>query len=174
MTIGSVYLFSSRFRTLTLAVALLAAPTLRAESDRYPTEPNESITPGELCARADSYRYPERISYCERSVSTGLKNEIIRQYDSQFGYEIGRMDRADFKIDHFIPLCMGGSNTRGNLWPQHKSVFGHTDPIEQGLCQLMAEGRLSQSEAVTMIRDVKHHLDRSGDMMTEIRRRLHE
>jgi hypothetical protein len=61
------------------------------------------------------------------------------------------MNRADFKIDHFIPLCAGGSNDSVNLWPQHKNVYEITDPIEPLLCAKMAQGRLSQTDAIKLI-----------------------
>jgi len=69
------------------------------------------------------------------------------------------MNRMDFKIDHFIPLCAGGSNDPVNLWPQHKSVYQQTDPVEPLLCQRMLEGKLSQTDAVKLIMRAKLDLN---------------
>ena len=65
------------------------------------------------------------------------------------------MERMDFKIDHFIPLCAGGSNDSENLWPQHKSVYVETDPIEPIICEKMAQGLMKQKDAVLLIQDLK-------------------
>jgi hypothetical protein len=137
--------------------------------------PDERMTPGVLCSRnqADTSRYPEHIPYCSRSVSSGLKRDIIAAYDRDLGYGVGRMNRGDFKIDHFIPLCMGGANERGNLWPQHKSIYVQTDLIEQRLCELMAAGQLSQADAVAKIRRVKFHLDEAAALTQQLNAQLH-
>lgn len=174
MTTGSFRVFSSYSRFLTLIFVLLASTygLAAGRQGTFPIEPNETITPGKVCDRPTEFRYAEHIAYCERNVSTGTKAAVIRQYDVELGFSIEQMERMDFKIDHFIPLCMGGSNDSENLWPQHKSVYVHTDPIEQGLCDLMVRGQLSQSEAMIMIRQVKHDLSQANSMISDINQRL--
>ena len=76
------------------------------------------------------------------------------------------MPRGKFKIDHYIPLCMGGSNERINLWPQHESVYKITDALEQKLCEKMAQGKMLQSEAIDLIREAKNHLDEAPDILS--------
>ena len=125
----------------------------------FPTGPNPQLTPGETCANADTYRYPEHIAYCQRNVDTGTKNEVIKTYDQNLGYSIQQMPRNKFKIDHYIPLCMGGGNDKENLWPQHESVYTITDPLEQEACEKMAEGKLLQAKAIELIKQAKNHLD---------------
>jgi hypothetical protein len=78
------------------------------------------------------------------------------------------MPRGKFKIDHYIPLCMGGSNERANLWPQHESVYTITDPLEQALCAKMSEGKLLQSAAIDLIRQAKNHLDQAPDILARV------
>jgi hypothetical protein len=141
----------------------------RMENDRYPIHPHEELTAGSLCDRANQIRYPERIKYCTRSVTSGLKREIIVKYDRTCGYRIGGTPRADFKIDHLIPLCMGGSNHEDNLWPQHKTVYLITDPLEPEFCNKMAQNKISQSEAVELIVYAKHHLDEVAGILARIR-----
>lgn len=138
------------------------------EAARFPTNPNHDMTPGETCQRPDTYRYPEKIAYCNRDVSSSTKYAIIDKYDAEYGYTIGQMNRGDFKIDHYIPLCMGGSNSTKNLWPQHKSVYVKTDPLEQKLCELMAGGKMLQAEAMEKIRFAKNNLDKAHDMDREL------
>lgn len=137
---------------------------------RFPIGPHLTVTPGETCQDPDRYRYPERIPYCNRDVDTSTKWEIIRDYDSRFGYEIESMNRSSFKIDHFIPLCMGGSNSRLNLWPQHRTIYRQTDPLEGPLCELMADGKLLQRTAIRMIYTAKTDLDTVPAIKAEVRR----
>lgn len=136
----------------------------------YPMGPEEAITPGSLCTTPDSRRYPEGIAYCSRSVDSGLKYDIINQYNKDLGYHINPQQRGQYKIDHYIPLCMGGSNNRDNLWPQHKTVYTITDPMEPLLCQKMSEGKLLQAKAVEYIRAGKRDLSKVRDIINEVNR----
>ncbi len=126
--------------------------------DAYPTSPQPSLTPGSLCTTPNSRRYPEKIAYCDRNVESELKDQIVKKYDATFGYRINSIGRRNFKIDHYIPLCMGGSNAETNLWPQHPTVYEITDPIEPLLCNQMALGLMKQSEAIRLIKLVKNDL----------------
>lgn len=151
-------------RSLFLVLTLVFSALTAGANDRFPRGPVESMTPGSLCENSPIRRYPEGIVYCERDVDTQLKREIIKMYDRQFGYSIGQMNRMDFKIDHFIPLSIGGSNDISNLWPQHKSVYEKTDELEFLLSQKIAAGRIKQIEAVRVIREAKTNLDRVPDL----------
>lgn len=139
------------------------------ENDRFPIHPEEKMTQGSLCNTGNTLRYPEKIRYCERSVDTSRKNQIIKDYDQAFGYKIQAANRQDFKIDHLIPLCMGGSNETNNLWPQHKSVYAITDPLEPEMCNKMAEGKLKQKDAMQMILFAKNNLDQVPAILKKIR-----
>lgn len=156
--------------TFLFNLLLVAAPVLA--DGKFPTMPDEQVTPGALCVTPSEYRYPEKIPYCSRAVGGDTKHKVIDLYDKQFGYTINDMNRGDFKIDHLIPLCAGGSNEETNLWPQHKSVYAITDPLEPLLCQLMSEGSLKQAEAVEIVLDVKHHLEKAADVIASLKTRL--
>ncbi len=121
----------------------------------YPLMPDPTLTPGQLCQFATRIRYPERIKYCERDVDPETKWHVIKVYVSKFGYNINSGNRMSFKIDHYIPLCMGGSNDISNLWPQHERVYQQTDPMEPLLCEKMSMGRLKQAEAIALIKKGK-------------------
>lgn len=146
-----------------VVTALVLVSSISFAQPAYPTSPDPVLTPGELCNRPDSYRYPERIAYCERDVSGGEKNDIIRMYDRERGYRVGQMARKKFKIDHYIPLCMGGENSRDNLWPQHESVYKITDDLEALACDKMAKGKLLQADAITLIKSVKNDLSKAPE-----------
>lgn len=155
-------------KSIVLFFALSFAQTTLAAN--FPLGPDLNETPGKLCSNSPVRRYPEGIVYCERNVDTYTKNAIIMKYDNMFGYRIHTMKRADFKIDHFIPLCAGGSNSDENLWPQHKSVYAITDPIEPLLCQKMAEGKLLQADAVKMITRAKLNLNEAPEVLKQLNR----
>ncbi|MFN3696370.1 MAG: HNH endonuclease signature motif containing protein [Pseudobdellovibrio sp.] len=162
------------FNILAAAIILssaLISNTARAHDDfeasvsaKYPTAPDAELTPGRLCTTPTEKRYAENIDYCERDVSTDLKKFVIKEYDNRLGYTISSMNRADFKIDHFIPLSIGGANDPENLWPQHKSVYQHSDPVELKLSQLMVAGKLKQAEAIRLIKECKFNLPRCSDI----------
>jgi hypothetical protein len=152
------------FRSLVLVLILITSGLLQA-SDKFPMGPNPNSTPGSVCENSPIRRYPENIIYCERNVDTQLKNQIIDAYDKEFGYSIRKMSRGDFKIDHFIPLSIGGSNSRSNLWPQHKSVYTITDPLEHELSNKIIEGRIKQAEAIRVIREAKLNLGRVPELL---------
>jgi hypothetical protein len=54
---------------------------------------------------------------------------------------------------------VGGSNDTVNLWPQHKSVYEITDPVEPLICKKMAAGTLKQADAVQLIIRAKTYLN---------------
>jgi hypothetical protein len=151
-------------RSFVTAVVLFTSLVSFA-GDNYPVGPNPQTTPGSLCQNSEVHRYPENIVYCDRDVSTATKNALIKMYDKELGYRIGSMSRGDFKIDHFIPLSIGGSNNSDNLWPQHKSVYKVTDPLEQLLFDKIKDGRIKQADAIRVIREGKLNLGRVPELM---------
>ncbi len=159
-------------KTLKIAFAFLIALAAGGEisASEFPSGPETSITMGKLCDRPVKYRYPEKIAYCDRDVSYETKEIIINEYDQKFGYSIAKLPRVDFKIDHLIPLCAGGSNDAVNLWPQHKSVYEITDPLEPVVCAKMAQGRLKQKEAIALIIEAKTNLGKTQKILQYISR----
>ncbi len=136
----------------------------------FPTNPNLAITSGKLCDRPVKMRYPEQIPYCERDVTYQTKEIVIAEYDQKGGFIISKLPREDFKIDHLIPLCVGGSNDIVNLWPQHKSVYVITDPLEPALCEKMALGKLKQADAVKLVLDGKTHLNKIPAILSYLKK----
>lgn len=151
-----------------LLVTLGLFTSLDASALYFPHNPDPRLTPGQLCERADSFRYPERIRYCTRNVSSQEKWAVIREYNEELKFDISQNDRKFFKIDHLIPLCAGGSNDRRNLWPQHESVYRLTDPLEGPLCGKMSEGKLSQKRAVELILRAKLDLSQVEAVAAEL------
>lgn len=136
--------------------------------EAFPKNPELTVTPGKLCNKPSKYRYSENIPYCERDVTWQTKEYVINNYDRSFGYRVSQMKREEFKIDHLIPLCVGGANDTTNLWPQHKSVYAVTDPLEPVLCAKMYEGKLKQSDAVLLVIEAKTHLERVPEIINYV------
>ena len=134
-----------------------------APNEKYPNGPDAEMTPGKLCVNGKT-RYAQQIIYCERSVSSGEKNAIIADYDQELGYKIRTMNRMDFKIDHFIPLSIGGSNDVENLWPQHKSVYAYSDKLELLLFQAMEADKIKQMDAIRVIKECKTELTKCSSL----------
>ena len=151
-------------RSLFVVMSLFVSTFAFAE-ERFPVGPNPNMTPGAICENSKTHRYPENIVYCERNVSTADKRAIIKAYDEQLGYSIQQMDRQEFKIDHFIPLSIGGSNSKENLWPQHRSVYTITDPLETELFNKISIGAITQAEAIRVVREAKLNLDRVPELI---------
>lgn len=156
-------------KSLMVVYLLIVGTQVFAYGPSYPVGPNPRLTPGKICDIPREYRYPEHIAYCEREVDYETKEAVIAQYD-QLGYRIKSMNRADFKIDHYIPLCAGGSNDPSNLWPQHKSIYAVTDPVEPLICAKMAAGRLRQSDAIKLIVRAKTYLNQVNEVIKILNR----
>ena len=139
---------------------------------RFPHKPHPETTPGSLCQKSNTFRYPEHIKYCERNVDKEQKREIFINYDSTHGYQTTEMERMDFKIDQLVPLCMGGSNNSDNLWPQHKTIYEHTDPLEPFLCETMAAGKIKQAEAVKILLEIKQDPFTAGEELRKLEGRF--
>jgi hypothetical protein len=134
----------------------------------FPLGPDETLTPGQLCQHPDSYRYPEHIAYCRRDVHRSLKDQIFQNYRN-LGFYLNKKKRRDYKIDHYIPLCAGGSNSIENLWPQHRSVYLQTDMIESVGCEKLKAGLISQSAFVALVKEAKNNLERAADILARLK-----
>lgn len=135
--------------------------------NEYPMGPSEDITPGKLCEVPDRYRYPERIGYCERNVSQEQKMEVFENYRKK-GFRLNPLNRSSYKIDHYIPLCAGGSNSNENLWPQHMSIYSQTDDLEQLGCEIMSLGNISQAEFIRLLKLAKNDLTQVEEVRDEL------
>jgi hypothetical protein len=153
---------------LVACIYIFAASIAFAVDEEYPKSPDAQLTPGVLCTSPDELRYAEKVPYCNRNVSTGLKWAVINRYTKKFKFTINANNRTEFKIDHYIPLCMGGANSIDNLWPQHSSIYEVTDSLEKTLCEAMSEGKMSQAKAIEEVKMGKANLDAVPGIIREI------
>jgi hypothetical protein len=122
--------------------------------------PRQDLTYGRLCSVRnpdfESYRYTERIPYCERNVSKEQREKIYNRY------RIPVSCRGRYTIDHFIPLSIGGDNSDANLWPEHKLVKATRPQLEQELYLALSWGRIAQKNAIELIVREKTKLQRNN------------
>lgn len=140
-----------------ILVMIMMNTAFAVDLNEFPLGPNPEITPGSLCDRPDAYRYPEQIPYCNRDVDGVLKADVFREYRG-LGFKLPQSNRSQYKIDHLIPLCAGGSNHEDNLWPQHKTVYERTDAIEAVGCEKLKAGKIKQADLIKRILAAKHDL----------------
>lgn len=153
-----------------LFITLILSATNASAGRAYPRSPEPSLTPGALCTTPDSHRYPEQIAYCERALNSFNKESIFIAYRA-FGYSLSG-ERSQYKVDHFIPLCAGGSNEPANLWPQYYTISKITDPMEALGCEVLAKGKISQKNLIEIIVDAKMDLKTATEAIRSFKKIL--
>lgn len=145
-------------RGLSLALLVLTVTaTSYGQTLPFPFVPDPQQTQGSICNTRDpdylERRYQEKIAYCARNVTSEEKAEI---YDS---YGVPENCRKGYTIDHFIPLSLGGTNRRDNLWPESKLIKSTRRNLEISLYKQLAKGEITQARAIQTIREAKWNPD---------------
>jgi hypothetical protein len=102
--------------------------------------PNAKLTPGRVAASEKE----------RQGVTIALEQKVFRRY--QLLWE----RRAEFKIDHLIPLELGGADTIDNLWPQkiHAKPYGpeRKELLTEILLEKVRAGKMTLAQAQEDIR----------------------
>ena len=77
-----------------------------------PLLPDPKLTPGDVFDVTLQDICTPGYSRKVRAVPRSLRIEAYRKYG------ITSPNPGDYQLDHLIPLCLGGSNSIRNLWPQ--------------------------------------------------------
>ena len=83
-------------------------------------------------------------------------------------YQIPWRRRPEFKIDHLIPVDLGGADTIDNLWPQSIAIKPYNvkrkEYLTKQLLSLIAAGQITLPEAQKEIREdwISCFIDRVG------------
>lgn len=120
------------------------------------------LTPGVLCTVQDpdfqSLDYAEQIPRCIRNVSQAEKFRIAAAYGG-----IPQSDWSKYEFDHLLPLCAGGSDAIGNVWPEPIAEAHEKDKLENAICREMRAGRMTQAQAIQKIYDFMNaQLEQAG------------
>ena len=115
--------------------------------------PDPRITPGAadtLDVAALNRRY-NGLTYSQshRKVSSATKKQVYKNAGVPYPQKAGR-----YEVDHFWPLCAGGSNDIKNLWLEPASVslkgkalgFHQKDLLEAAICRKIRDGSISSEE----------------------------
>lgn len=152
----------------TFLFSLMALSFNAFAGNPFPRSPDLSLTPGALCTTPSEFRYPEQIAYCEREVNSWQKELVFLNY-RKIGFSLSG-ERSQYKIDHFIPLCIGGSNDISNLWPQYFTVSKKTDALEPLACAALAKGKISQREVIDLVMAAKLDLTKLSETMKRLKK----
>ena len=82
-----------------------------------------------------------------RNVSTATKRAIKNAYG------IPASQQSGYEIDHRIPLSIGGSNDRKNLWPLYSPDARRKSQLEQQLFEQLSAGQIAQASAIQQMLD---------------------
>ncbi len=82
-----------------------------------------------------------------RNVPTSEKRDVF----SEYGLGYPQKPHA-YECDHFVPLCLGGSNSMKNLWPEPAPEFHWKDGLELYLWHEVRNGKVTLAEAQREIR----------------------
>lgn len=122
---------------ITLSVILVLAGGVRAQEALLP---NPKLTPGRV-AQTDKDR---------GGVTVEMEQKVFTRY------RLPWTSRSAFKIDHLIPLELGGADTIDNLWPQSLRArpYGpdRKELLTEVLLQRIAKRQITVEEAREQIR----------------------
>ena len=124
-------------RAALLVVFFFLIGNIRAEDVLLP---NPKLTPGRV-AQNDEDR---------RGVTTQMERKVFARYRLPWSR------RAQFKIDHLIPLELGGADSIDNLWPQSLRTKPYGPDRKELLTEVLqsriAKGQITLEQAQEQIR----------------------
>jgi len=137
-----------RLHRITLSIAILSL--LAAAQSPLPLVPDDALSPGatntgnmdQVCAP----NYSRQI----RQVSVSMRRAVYAEYG------LTAASCGHCEIDHRIPLEIGGSNEKSNLWPQSddtKPWNAHSkDRLEDYIHERVCKGDMPLAEAQQLFR----------------------
>jgi hypothetical protein len=122
-----------------------SSPTLSPSKAYTIVMPTKALTPGKadttslaiICHTSTDTR---------RNVTEATKVKVFAEYHVT--------TRANYEVDHLIPLAIGGSNSILNLWPEPATPvpgFHQKDVLEVKLHDLVCSGKLDVVKAQNQI-----------------------
>lgn len=127
------------------ALILLTALALSAHAARYAETPLPAYTPGDIVSTDVALVCQKDYPLKARDVSRSKKDQVYALYHVD-----PEQCTEGCKIDHLVPLAIGGSNDTKNLWPHEYgarwSVYMKTR-LEIRLRKEVCSGRLPIAQA---------------------------
>src|SRR5258708_788570 len=102
-----------------LAVVVAPVPSGASSSAKIVTKPDKKLTPGAISDLVTQANIQTTICVEGYTRKPGVRHVTATTRKQVFSeYHVKKSDRALYKIDHLIPLEVGGSNAINNLWPE--------------------------------------------------------
>jgi hypothetical protein len=92
--------------------------------------PNPKYVKGDILERNKTIICQTGYSSTVRDVPLSLRKKIFERDGVKYPQPTGNTE-----LDHFIPLCVGGSNDESNLWVEFKPYYKWKDRVEVYLCK---------------------------------------
>jgi hypothetical protein len=119
------------------------------------TNVNTSTTPGATDPTVTQANVRQTI--CESGYTRTVRNVSNRTKSRVYAaYHIAQKNKRKYVIDHLVPLELGGSNDRWNLWPQLRGDASTKDAVEAQLHSLVCSGELELAAAQEAIQSNWH------------------
>jgi hypothetical protein len=112
-------------RAAAFALALTACATAAAGAW---TLPNAATTPGAIGSSDPAVVCQYGYASSHRNVPYAVRDRVYNEYGIARGLRKGR-----YRIDHLVPLEIGGANDERNLWPQPLAESKRKDEVENEL-----------------------------------------
>ena len=100
--------------------------------------PNRAMTPGDVAQSDRNVVCRLGEARRERAVSYRTRDRVYSAYGIPRGERKGR-----YRIDHLVPLELGGSNRPANLWPQTYADSKRKDRVESELHEAVCSGAMT-------------------------------
>jgi hypothetical protein len=104
--------------------------------------PIHAKTPGDVAQHSEAVVCRLGEARRERAVSYRTRDRVYLAYGIPRGHRKGL-----YRIDHLIPLELGGSNRPSNLWPQTYADSKRKDRVEDELHEAVCTGAMTLDAA---------------------------
>ncbi len=94
--------------------------------------PNPSLTPGAIAGTDPGTVCAYGYAAAHRKVPYSERDAVYREYGIARGTRYAS-PRRGYRIDHLVPLELGGANGMRNLWPQRLADSKRKDRVERDL-----------------------------------------
>ncbi|MEP6777298.1 MAG: hypothetical protein ABI944_02505 [Chthoniobacterales bacterium] len=124
----------------TLFLLIFAICGIAGGSDPVLMLPDPALTPGKVAGGSRDLR----------GVTFDMQQRVFARY------RIPRERQGQFKIDHLIPMELGGADDISNLWPQPLKIRPYNphrkELLGKRLLELVAAGSMTRTQAQELIR----------------------
>jgi hypothetical protein len=114
-------------------------------SDLYP---NRAIVTGDILERNKSIICKTGYSSTVRNVPLSLRKKVFARDGVEYP-----QPRFTYELDHWLPLCLGGSNDESNLFVQFEPYYKWKDRVEVYLCKELCRTNQSVDEVAEKMWD---------------------